>query len=248
MTPASVVAARPDSTPCVVDSLELALLNSFELRSNGAAVPLPLSAQRLLAFLALRDHPMLRVHVAGTLWIDATEDRAFASLRSTLWRLQQPGHRVVEVTNQQLRLARGLRVDLHDATASARGLIDGTGNPDAILEPLVFTGELLPDWYDDWVLIERERYRQLGLHALEILADRLTVAGRYGEATDAALAAVAGEPMRESAHRVLIRVYLAEGNPGEAIRQYRFYRQLVRDRLGLEPSPQIDGLVAGLTA
>ena len=43
-------------------------------------------------------------------------------------------------------------------------------------------GELLPDWYDDWVLLERERFRQLRLHALDALCDDLTRAGRHWDA------------------------------------------------------------------
>ena len=107
--------------------------------------------------------------------------------------------------------------------------------------------ELLPDWYDEWVLIERERYRQVGLHALESLcraADRETP---FGRALETGLAAVAGEPLRESAHRALIKAHLAEGNVSEAIRQYRVYRELLRDQLSLDPSPAMEALVGGLT-
>ena len=57
------------------------------------------------------------------------------------------------------------------------------------------------------------------------------------------LAAVAGEPLRESAHRALITAYLAEGNRSEALRQYRFFRHLLADELGLEPSPLMESLV-----
>jgi DNA-binding SARP family transcriptional activator len=128
------------------------------------------------------------------------------------------------------------------------GSLRGTFDPrdlDADWEPLA--GSLLPDWYDDWVLLERERYRQLGLHALEMLSEHLTAARRFGPALEAALAAVAGEPFRESAHRVLIKAHLAEGNASEAIRQYDFYRKLVNDHLGLDPSPAMDALLEGLT-
>jgi DNA-binding SARP family transcriptional activator len=62
----------------------------------------------------------------------------------------------------------------------------------------------------------------------------------------AGLAAVAGEPLRESAHRSLIQVHLAAGNPGEAVRQYRVYRRLLADELALEPSAAIRGMVEQL--
>ena len=56
----------------------------------------------------------------------------------------------------------------------------------------------------------------------------------------------AREPLRESAHRLLVRIYLADGNSFDAIRQFRLYRDLARSRLGIEPSPQMLELVHGL--
>ena len=73
-------------------------------------------------------------------------------------------------------------------------------------------GDLLPDWYDDWLEIERERLRQLRVHALEHLGEHALRRGRFGAAIDRALAAIAADPLRESAHRLLIRAYIAEGN------------------------------------
>jgi DNA-binding SARP family transcriptional activator len=62
----------------------------------------------------------------------------------------------------------------------------------------------------------------------------------------AGLAAVSGEPLRESAHRTLIHAHLAEGNPGEAVRQYHLYRRLLADELAIEPSAAIRALVQPL--
>jgi DNA-binding SARP family transcriptional activator len=229
-------------------NVALTLLSNFGLRCKGEPVRLPESAQRLVAFLALQEHPVLRVYVAGVLWIDAPEDRAFASLRSTLWRLNKPGYRLVEATGKQLRLAPGVRVDFRDAMALAHQLLgQSTDAEDLDVDWTPLAGELLPDWYDDWVLLERERYRQLGLHALEAFSERLTARRRFGRALEAALAAVAGDPLRESAHRILIKTHLAEGNVSEAIRQYLVYRKLLRDQLSLDPSPAMEALVEGLT-
>jgi len=105
------------------------------------------------------------------------------------------------------------------------------------------TVDLLPDWYDDWVLVERERYNQLRLHAIEALCHHLTAAGHHAEAIDAGLAAVRAEPLRESAHQVLIRAHLAEGNRWEAVRQYERCRRLLLDELGVEPSRALQALL-----
>jgi DNA-binding SARP family transcriptional activator len=229
--------------------MELHLLDSFELRCVGDSVPLPLSAQRLLAFLALQERPVLRVHAAAMLWLDAPEERAYANLRSALWRLRRPGLVVVEASSRQLGLAPGVRIDLRDSDSLARRVLAGEAVGEVVAEnwPLLASG-LLPEWYDDWVLVERERHRQLGLHALEVLCETLVAAGRLPQALEVALAAVGGEPLRESAHRALMKVHLAEGNHSEVVRQYDRYRELVHERLGLDPSLQMELLVEGLTA
>jgi DNA-binding SARP family transcriptional activator len=219
------------------------LMRAFALQHDGAALALPLSAQRLLAFLALHDRPLLRPFVAGCLWTDASESRAAASLRSALWRLGAPG--LVQATATHLRLADGVTIDLELAGTAARRVLDEEIPLDpADVRVLVESGDLLPDWYDDWVLLERERFRQVRLHALEVLSIRLAAAGRMGGAIDAATLAVSIEPLRESAHRAVIRLHLDEGNVGEAMRQYETYRTLLKRDLGLEPSPAIARLVS----
>jgi DNA-binding SARP family transcriptional activator len=232
---------------CGNGALSLSLLDGFELRCAGEPVALPPAAQRLLAFVALDEQPRRRLYLAGMLWTDATEARAAASLRSSLWRLQRPGHRVVATTSTHVGLAHGVDVDLRGASALAHGLLDGSADWRAVPPaggPLEH--ELLPDWYDDWALLERERFRQLALHALETAAERQLEAGLPHRALETALAVVRRDPLRESAHRLVIRVHLAEGNAVEALRQHDLCRRLLRERLGVEPSPQLESVLAGI--
>jgi DNA-binding SARP family transcriptional activator len=105
-------------------------------------------------------------------------------------------------------------------------------------------GGLLPGWYDEWVLVERERLCQLRMHALEAWAGKLAAARRYGEAIQAACAAMGVQPLRESAHRALVRIHLAQGNVAEAVRAYESFRALLAADLGVEPTGQMDALVS----
>ena len=230
------------------DRTRLRLLDAFELVCDGASIPLPMNAQRFIAFLALHERPLLRSYVAGMLWLDTSDERAHANLRSTLWRLQRWNRDLVEVRGQQLRLSAGVDVDVREVASLARQTLDDTSPVALALSPSALTGDVLPDWYDDWVLIEREYFRQLRLRALDALCARLARAGRFAEALEAGLAAVAGEPLRESAHREVIRVHLAEGNACEAVRQYRLCRRLLEEHLGVEPSHQLEELMAGVTS
>lgn len=221
----------------------LGLLETFRLTSDGVELHLSAGGQRLLAILGLRG-TMSRVTVAGLLWPDASEDRARGSLRTTLWRLSRSGVPLVEVRSEALALAGSVEVDLNSYNGWARSLttqpvIDG---PD--LQTFVaMSGELLPGWYEDWVLFERERLRQLRLHALETIARNLAERGLHGRAVEVALESIRLEPLRESAHRVLIAVHLAEDNLGEAVRHYRTFRALVRHELGVEPSARMTKMI-----
>jgi DNA-binding SARP family transcriptional activator len=224
--------------------LRLALLKGFELYSGNKVVGLPLSAQRLVAFLALRDRSLLRFHVATMLWPDSTEERSVSNLRTALWRIRYEGCSVVQATASHLRLAATVSVDYREITARARHLLDPSTECDVDdLDESCFVEDLLPDWYDDWVVIERERFRQLRLCALESAAERLVAAGRHGQAIQAALMAVCDEPLRESAQRALVRAHLACGNQGEAILQYRRYREALFEELKVAPSPLFERLM-----
>ncbi len=226
-------------------NVSLSVLRAFELRCDGRRVTLPMSAQRLVAFLALHGRPLQRSFVAGTLWLDSTEGRASASLRSALWRLRQPRVRLVEDGSDRLSLAASVRVDLWETTRVAEEVLHNGSLPDSFASFRdALSADLLPDWYEDWVFVERERFRQLRMHALETMCRRLTDEGRWAEAVDAGLASVAGEPLRESGQRALIAAHLAEGNRHEALRQYDAYRILLRRELAVDPSPQMEELIA----
>lgn len=244
---ASVDAPAPANEHEPAPNLRLTLLDRFEFTRDGQAVPLPTGAQRLLALLAIRSRRIQRLVVAATLWTDATEHRAAANLRSALWRLRDVDGGIVEADQHEVGLNPDVQVDVRRLLdESSRLLDDATGNAHITADIADLTGELLPDWYDDWVLAERERVRHLRLHALEELCDELSVRDYYAGAVRAGLAAVMVEPLRESAHRVLVAAHLRAGNQHEALRQYDTYRRLLESELGLEPSPRIDALVASL--
>jgi DNA-binding SARP family transcriptional activator len=230
-----------------VTQVRLTLIDNFELRFDDEPARLPLCSQRLVAYLALRERPLLRIHVAGTLWLHSNENRSYANLRTALWRLGDARQAVVEATTSHVGLSRAVVVDVRRMATLARGLLDHPERAND-LERSELDGDLLPDWYDDWVLVERERLRQLRLHALEQLAENAISLAQYGQAIDIALTAIQADPLRESAHRVLIRAHVAEGNSGLALRQYREYCRVVREQLKLGPSHELRELVAEIGA
>jgi DNA-binding SARP family transcriptional activator len=229
------------SATLVEPRFRLQLLDGFGLACDGEAVDVPVRCQRVVALLALHPGQMRRSVVAGMLWPEVTESRACSSLRSALWTLPRTDPAIVAIASATLALAPRVQVDLHEVSDVARRLADPAADVRGDeLDERRFTADLLPEWSEDWILIQQQRYRELRLHALEGLCERLAAGGRFGAAVQAGLTAVAAEPLRESAHAVLMRAYMAEGNRPEAIRQFGRYARLLRDELGLDPSPSME--------
>jgi DNA-binding SARP family transcriptional activator len=229
--------------PATADTVpfRLNLIQDFELRCGGEPVLMSPNSQRLVGFVALHDRPVRRTKVSSTLWLDSTEDRASASLRSALWRIPAPrGEHILGASSTHVWLNARVRVDLHDAIARARSLLGGTqvdlAALDVARELSSFGGDLLPGWYEDWLVMEQERFHQLRLQVLDKFGDQLCAHGRFCDALQMGLAAVEAEPLRESAHRLVIRAHLGQGNIAEAIRQYHAYERMLADELGAVPS------------
>ena len=184
-------------------ALGVDLLNGFRLTRDEHLVVLPRGAERLLAYMALTGR-RARPRVAGTLWADVGAEQALACLRTALWRLGRLCPGGLAATAGASISRNDVVVDVRRFRAVARMLIDyqpPTGADHYAVVDLMKM-DLLPGWYDDWVTVERERLRQLGLHALEALSAHLLGHGEYASALEAELpAAIASEPMRERVPR-----------------------------------------------
>jgi DNA-binding SARP family transcriptional activator len=227
--------------------IQLHLLGGFCLERHGERLHVSATIQRILALLALCSRPTLRTFIAGTLWPDVSEPHATDRLRAALWRLPCYRDEFLHRTRTELSLCPDVSVDYWRAISEARQSIcvqhqttpgDRTG-----LEL-----DLLPGWDEDWVLIERERLRQLRLHALESTCDALLEAHQPARTIELCLDIISGEPLRESTHRILVRAHLMEGNRQEALRTYEQFRGRLAAALGLEPSPLMSEIAAAIVA
>jgi DNA-binding SARP family transcriptional activator len=200
--------------------------------------------QRLIAFVALHEEPASRQSAAFTLWPEASERQAYGNLRATMFRLRAITGGTLLEHGPELALCAGVHVDVRRAyalVAARRG--SATTHTDMTeLEAILLAGELLPDWYDDWVLLARERFHELRLHELGELCNSHLRSGEVSSALACALAAVHADPVRESSTRALIRVHLWDGNRAAALAHARQFSELLR-QLGLTPSPRFDDLI-----
>jgi DNA-binding SARP family transcriptional activator len=225
-------------------TITLQLLDDFQLTIDGRPRKLGPALERLLALLAVHNWTS-RYVIARMLWQDHGEDSALAALRTAVWRLQQQAPGALEAGMRTLALTSRVHVDLHGFVAWAqRVLRDPGGLSEDALEPPAGGAELLPGWYDEWLEPERQRLHQLRVHALETVAGELLERGRPSQALVAALTVLDTDVLRESAHRLVVRIHLAEGNIGAALRQYAVCAETLAAEVGVAPSAQMVELVA----
>jgi DNA-binding SARP family transcriptional activator len=222
------------------------LLGRPHVTDPSGSHPVAPGGRRLLAFLSLHEEHLDRGYVAGSLWPDVLQSRAAGNLRSALNRLNAGGVPLVTVEQAGLCLRDEVLVDTRLLGDWATRVVSGdlTERDLAVTPWDLRQLDILPGWYDDWVLLERERLRQRLLHAVELVSRERARRGRYADAVDAGLLVVNADPLRESGQRVLIEAYLAEGNWAGARRQLDGYRHLLDVELGVGPSPALAALVA----
>ena len=225
--------------------IELRLLGGFGLTVGGEPVEMTPAAQRLLAFVALTPRGAERSYTAFQLWPEHDERRAKGNLRSALWRLGKAPAVLVTATKSHLRLGPAVWVDArHGVDELASGGLDSIVRASLPFQAL--DSDLLPDWYDDWLMIERERLRQFRLGSLEEGARLALERDDLPQAIQLGLAAISIDPLRESGHRLVIEAHLANGNHHDAVRQYQYCAQLLASRVGQPPSARLTSLIGGL--
>jgi DNA-binding SARP family transcriptional activator len=193
-------------------------------------VKLSLSGRRVLAYLVVRGRPTPRGVIAAALWPDMLDEAARANLRRALWRM--PRGWVVALGDELLVDAKS---DLQQAQAAAARAL--AGEPLAYPEIELLSQELLPGWHEEWALGPQDAFHLLRVQALEAACRSLGAAGEYALATQAGAAALAAEPLRESAAEALISVHLAQRNRYQAVQCFRDLASRLDRELGVAPDP-----------
>lgn len=190
--------------------------------------------QRLVAQLALAaGRPVARSSLAFTFWPDSDESQARTNLRKLLHQLRRDVPDIsdhVEIDPRHLRWrseGTGTIDVLEFESAIERG--------DDATAMAAYGGDLLPEVYDDWVLVERDRLRDAGCRALARLTTAAADRGDDQSVLDHAGAQVAIDGLAEDAYRAQICAHARMGNRAEALRTYHRCTQVLADELGVEP-------------
>ncbi|MBA2737673.1 MAG: hypothetical protein H0U50_12910, partial [Pyrinomonadaceae bacterium] len=209
-----------------------------------------------LAFYPQRIHA--REELIGMLWSDSDADAGRASFRTALASLRrqlEPGGTpagsflIADRANVQIN-PKTVTTDVAEFEYALKTSGKTTNLSEKIiaLEQAVelYGGEFLPGFYEDWVIAERERLAQYFLDALCRLAASFEQTGNIGRAIDYARRVVGADSLREEAHGELMRLYAEAGQISAAKRQYNELEQILREELGVAPSPETHSLAARL--
>jgi DNA-binding SARP family transcriptional activator len=218
------------------EPVALSILGCFDMVRGGVSPALPHPAQRLMALLSVGG-VIERSHAAGILWPEVEHAHALANLRTALWRLRGISAGIVRSFGSELRLDPAIAIDLREAEALAhRILYEALPLHEARSAASHLSRDLLPDWDDEWLEFDRERFRDLRVHALERLCDHLSALGEHADAVQCGLLAVQGEQLRESSHRALMRAHIVEGNRARALEVFRRLERMLDRELQVRPS------------
>lgn len=224
--------------------LHLDLLRSWQLLRDTVSVYVAARQQRLIAALAIRG-PSLRSYLVGLLWPEYPDARALESLRVTVHLVSRQVPGLLVNGGTMLSLSERVDVDLHRVRAQIRDLnrVGLNGNFASWVHDLR-DAELLPGWYEDWVLFEQSRLRQDRLHAFTMISRESLFRCDYETAVEAAEAALEIEPLYETAVGLYIRAEMQQGNTASALHAFERYQGKLKQDMGIVPSESIRQLVS----
>ena len=234
-------------------ALEIRLFGGLEIIWDG--YPLPhissVTARSFLSYLiTYRSHSHTRDLLAGTFWSEYSETEARRRLSQALWQIRRTfaPHHILKLDGDAIQFAPDLptSIDLEELNHHYGSLSAGSPqdleHAEACLE--IYRGEFLTGYYEEWILIERERLRNLYLETLGHLVNGCKRQSQFERALAHAHLLVGLDPWNEGTHREIMRLYHLLGRNAEAIQQYQIIRQAINYELGVEPSPETSALAA----
>jgi len=237
-----------------VSMLQVKLLGKFSIQHDGSIyLILPLKAQELLAFLLLfSDQPHTRELLAAQLWKDTSPTQSKKYLRQTLWHLQsildQSGKTEEPLLNVengwvQINPNAAMHVDVWEMSLIFNQLRDSTskGLTSEQAESLsksisLYQGELLIGWYQDWCILERERYRAMVMAQLDKLMVYCLAHQQIESGISYGMHVLQIDHTREKTHRQLMRLYYFSGDRTGALRQFQYCKNILAQELGVQPT------------
>jgi DNA-binding SARP family transcriptional activator len=237
----SVSSVRTATDAAIHEQLEISLLGALLVRYAGRSLPLrvPHAALRVLAYLLLhRGRTLSREHVAFTLWPDDDPGDARANLRRKLHLLGRalPPSRepwiVTTPASVAWNEAAPYRLDIAEFT------ILSADHATMLEADALYTGDLLADLDDDWIVDARERLRTRAMDNLIKLIARLQQRRDFAGAIRLGQRLRILDPWREDTVRTLIALRYDAGDRAGALAEYERFAASLAAEMGVEPMPE----------
>lgn len=241
--------------------LEIQLFGGLQIRQNGAPISGFVSSKvpALLVYLAFTQRPFQRDALAALLWGEMTEADAKNNLRQALANLRKllNTHLIITRDTVAFDTAVSHTLDtlefeqhLHHSRTPQNNRFAHLTTAAALYQGDFLAGFFVRDApeFEEWMLAQRVRFRELALHTLHTLTENHLNRGEYGRAIDSATRLLALDAWREEAHRQLMLALVRSGQRRAALAQYEKCRQLLETELGSEPSAETTALFTRIQA
>jgi len=230
--------------------LEVRLLGSFDVRQDGKAIAISSRpAQSLFAYLILSAGTShRREKLAGLLWPDSLEETARDNLRHALWRVRKSlesasATRFLHADDLSIRFEATSEYWL-DADKLEK--LSESASADELIAVLsAYQGELLPGFYDEWVVLEREHLYSIFEHHMARLLSILQNEKRWLDILDWGERWIKLGQKPEPAYRALMSAHAAKGDMSKVAGTYERCVKSLRE-FGMEPSEQTKELYEDL--
>lgn len=235
---------------------EIGVLGPLVVVADGAPVEVSGTKQRLLLFLLAAEvgHPVSTDRLIEAMWGDDATERTSHALQAQVSRLRGAlapfGEDLLATSDAGYQLA--VDGDVVDArrfeslVARARQEIDDDAD-----EAVATLGEALELWRgrpfgdlgDNHALAaEAARLERLRRTARDLHADTSLALGRHDEVMPTLEQQVEDEPLDEGGWRRLMLARYRAGRQSDALEAYHDLAELLRDELGVDPSPDVQRL------
>jgi len=232
--------------------LQVRLLGQFDVQLNGEPVAIPSRpAQSLLAYLMLHaGTAQRRERLAGLLWPDSSESNARGNLRHALWRARKAiGADYILTDRVSVTFDTNADYWLDAALLDAGAELGDVLSTQALIERVsLYEGELLPGFYEEWVVWERERLRSVFEDRVELLLERLVEEGRWRQAREWAGRWIAQGQVPEPAYRALMVAHSELGDLAGVAATFQRCVEALEEELGVPPSRETADLYERLSA
>jgi predicted ATPase/DNA-binding SARP family transcriptional activator len=226
--------------------LEVRLISKFDIQYDAKPVILlSRAAQSFFAYLILTAGTLhRREKLAGMLWPDESEQKARTYLRNELWRIRKA---LPHKSNVEYLVTDNLTVGFNPSSAywlDIAGLknLSDTASAEELIEVLPsYQGELLPGFYEDWVVSEREHLQVLFEQKIACLLEVLEKEKRWQDILEWAERWISLGQVPEAAYRALMVAYDALEDHAKVASTYERCKQALRE-LDLEPSEETRAL------